>query len=101
MSKIVPTLQAVPTTSEVIPKRWLTVQEAALYLGVCPTTLRNILRRGDVRVVRRSPGSPYSIDIRDLDHYQEKRKTKLPPYRSGSHPWVAKRWKCERRRRGV
>ena len=94
---VVPSAISVP--AEVIPKRWLNVDEAAVYLGVCRGTVLNILRRGELRAVQRVAGSPYSLDIHDLDRYQESHKKLIPPYRRGSHPWVAKRWKDQRRKR--
>lgn len=72
--------------------RWLSVDQAAAYLGCSPQTIRSILHRGDLRATRLGPeGSPYLLDRIDIDRFLERRKKILPPYRKGTRPAVAKR----------
>jgi excisionase family DNA binding protein len=79
--------------------RWMSVDDAAKYLQVSPQTIRSAMRRGDLRPSRLGPrGGPYRIDRFDVDRFLERRKRTLPPYRKGSHPWVAKRWRARRER---
>ena len=87
--------------SDVSPheQRWLTVEDAALYLRVSPQTVRNVMRRGDVQASRlATSGGPYLLDRREIDSLLERRKRKLPPYRKNTHPWVAKRHAENRRK---
>ena len=76
--------------------RWLSINQAAAYVGVSAGTIRSILHRGELRASRLSAGSPYLIDQFDLDRFIERRKRIVPPYRRGSKPWVAKRHAEER-----
>jgi len=77
--------------------RWLSVEQAAEYLGCSPQTIRSILHRGELRATRLGPeGSPYLLDRLDIDRFLERRKRVLPPYRRGSKPWVKKRHAAER-----
>ncbi len=72
--------------------RWLSVEQAAEYLGCSPQTIRSILHRGELRASRLGPeGSPYLLDRLDVDRFLERRKRILPPYRKGTRPAVAKR----------
>jgi excisionase family DNA binding protein len=79
---------SVPTTEV---SRWLTVESAAAYLHVHAQTIRNAMRRGDIRASRLADAGPYLIDRFELDRLLERRKKVLGPYRKGTHPWVAKR----------
>ena len=74
-----------------VTKRWMTVGEAAKYLGCSPQTVRTVLRSGSLRASRLVDGGPYLIDRLELDRFLERRLRHLPPYRKGSKPWVAKR----------
>lgn len=77
-------------------RRWLSIQETAAYLGVSPQTIRNVLRRGELRAAQLTENGPYFIDRLDIDRLVERRKRILPAYRKGSRPWVAKRWARQR-----
>ena len=60
-------------------QRLLRVKPAAKYLGVCEDTLRNMVRRGEIRMI---PGTslrtPWLFDVRDLDQWIEKQKVGYP-----------------------
>lgn len=78
-------------------QRWLSVFQAADYLGCSPQTIRAILHRGELRASTLVSGGPYLIDRVELDRFLERHKRILPPYRRGSKPWVARRHAANRR----
>jgi len=78
--------------------RWMLISDAAVYLRVHPQTIRNALRRGDLKASRLAPGSgPFLLDRLEIDRLLERQKRILPPYRKGSRPWVARRHAANRR----
>jgi len=81
------------------PFRWLTVDEAAIYLRVSPGTIRGLIHRGELRAAR--IGTLFRLDRADLDQLMLRRKRSVAPYRRGTHPWVAKRWALQREQRAV
>ena len=82
-----------------LDRRWMSVSQAADYIGCSPQTIRTILRIGAIRASRPLSGTgPYVLDRLEIDRFLELRKRLLPPYRKGSRPWVAKRWAKRRRR---
>jgi excisionase family DNA binding protein len=58
-----------PTT-----KRLLRVKAAADYLSVSPWKLRQLIQCGRLPVVQDGDGSPFLLDVRDLDGYVERSK---------------------------
>ena len=74
--------------------RWLTIDEAALYLRVSPGHIRSLIHRQDIRAARLGPS--YRLDRVDLDVFLEKRKVFQAPYRKNTRPWVAARHAKER-----
>lgn len=71
--------------------RWISVSQAADYMGCSSQTVRTILRVGAIRASRLLAGSgPYILDRLEIDQFLERRKRVLPPYRKGSRPWVKK-----------
>ena len=58
-----------------IPKRrLLRTREAAEYLGLSPWKLRRLIQCGQLPVVQDTDGSPFMLDLRDLDGYIERNK---------------------------
>jgi excisionase family DNA binding protein len=55
-------------------KRLLRVKAAADYLSVSPWKLRQLIQCGRLPVVQDSDGSPFLLDVRDLDGYVERSK---------------------------
>lgn len=49
------------------PRRWLSQQEAAEYLGVTDRSIRNYVRRGDLKAMRVRGSRLVKIDARELD----------------------------------
>jgi excisionase family DNA binding protein len=80
--------------------RWLSVAQAAAYLGCSHQTLRRALHSGNLRATRILDGGPYLLDRADIDRYLERRKRTIAPYRVGSKPHVrkAKPWLQMKRR---
>jgi excisionase family DNA binding protein len=76
--------------------RWLTVDEAALYLRVSPGTIRTMIHNGEVKASRLGP--QFRLDRQDLDQLLTRRKRVIPPYRKGGRPWVAERHARNRKR---
>jgi excisionase family DNA binding protein len=57
-----------------IPSRLLRLKDAARYLSLSPWKLRQLIYSGVIPFVQPEPGSPYLLDLRDLDHYVETNK---------------------------
>jgi excisionase family DNA binding protein len=55
-------------------KRLLRVKAAADYLSVSPWKLRQLIQCGRLPVVQDGDGSPFLLDVRDLDGYVERSK---------------------------
>jgi excisionase family DNA binding protein len=58
-------------------RRLLRLGEAAEYLHVSPGTLRGIIQRGELRIVKLGENghSPWLLDVRDLDEWVNRTKT--------------------------
>jgi len=82
-----------------VQQRWFTINEAAIYLRCSPQTIRSLIHKGVIRASKLGDWD-YRLDRLDLDHYLEKRKRVVPPYRKGSHDWVAERHAKNRKRGG-
>ena len=62
-----------------IPKRrLLRTKEAAEYLSLSPWKLRRLIQEGRLPVVQDADGSPFLLDLRDLDSYIERNKRLTP-----------------------
>jgi excisionase family DNA binding protein len=59
---------AIPT------RRLLRTKQAAEYLNLSPWKLRQLIAYGQLPVVQAAEGSPFLLDIRDLDGYIERNK---------------------------
>jgi excisionase family DNA binding protein len=59
---------AIPT------RRLLRTKQAAEYLNLSPWKLRQLIAYGQLPVVQAEEGSPFLLDIRDLDGYIERNK---------------------------
>jgi excisionase family DNA binding protein len=60
-------------------KRLLRTRQAAEYLGVSPWTLRRLVQDGRIPVVQVGEGSPWLVDLSDLDRFIAEHK-KASPY---------------------
>jgi excisionase family DNA binding protein len=59
-------------------RRLLRTKEAAAYLGLSPWKLRRLIQVGQLPVVQDADGSPFLLDLRDLDGYIERNKRCSP-----------------------
>jgi len=55
-------------------KRLLRTREAAEYLSLSPWKIRRLIQDGRLPVVQDGEGSPFLLDVRDLDGYIERNK---------------------------
>ncbi len=55
-------------------RRLLRLKAAAEYLSLSPWKLRSLIQAGRLPVVQDSEGSPFLVDVRDLDGYVERNK---------------------------
>lgn len=62
-----PTLSDAAVRGTAPPRRWLSQAEAGDYLGVTDRTIRNMIRRGQLRGHRVRGGRLIRIDRNDLD----------------------------------
>jgi excisionase family DNA binding protein len=60
-----------------VVRRLLRTKAASEYLGVSPWTLRRLVQEGKIPVVPLTEGSPWLIDVRDLDAYIDACKRSL------------------------
>jgi hypothetical protein len=60
-------------------RRLLRLKVAAEYLSLSPGSLRRIIQRGEIMVIRPTEGErvPWLVDVRDLDVWVEKTKASL------------------------
>lgn len=66
-------------TQNAIPRRrLLRIKAAAEYLSLSPWKLRRLIQNGLLPVVQDSDGSPFLLDIRDLDGYVDRNKRLTP-----------------------
>ena len=59
--------------------RWLRMEQAAEYIGVTPTFMKTLIRKGEVAYA--VAGRRYLIDRRDLDAFLERRRQIRPQIR--------------------
>lgn len=62
-----------------IPPRMVDISEAGRYLAMGHKKVRELVQRGELAFVQDIPGrSPYLFDIRDLDQWIDRNKTRAP-----------------------
>ncbi len=62
-----------------IPKRrLLRIKDASEYLSLSPWKLRQLIQCGKLPVVQDTDGSPFLLDMRDLDGFVERSKRTSP-----------------------
>ncbi|MFB3923862.1 MAG: helix-turn-helix domain-containing protein [Terriglobia bacterium] len=66
------------TTGSKAGKRLLKLKDAAEYLGVGKTKMRQLAREGDIPFIQEAKGYSIRFDIRDLDLYIERMKRISP-----------------------
>ena len=59
-----------------VPKRYLTQREAVRYTGTSPTTINKWVNKEGLPVIIFEENSRPKYDIKDLDEWMEKHKTK-------------------------
>jgi excisionase family DNA binding protein len=59
-------------------RRLLRLKAAAQYLSLSPWKLRRLIQEGRLPVVQDADGSPFLLDVRDLDGYVERNKRITP-----------------------
>jgi Helix-turn-helix domain len=61
------------------PRRALRLKAAGEYLSVSPGTIRTLIQRGELAIVRicENDHAPWLVDQKDLDALIERRKTTL------------------------
>lgn len=59
-------------------RRLLRLKVAAEYLSLSPWKLRSLIQDRRLPVVQDSEGSPFLLDVRDLDGYVERNKRATP-----------------------
>jgi len=87
------------TTPSEVDRRWLTTDEAALYLRCSPQTIRSLIHRRELRASRL--GQDFRLDRADLDRLLERRKQFHKPYAVGTHPAVTARHAANRQKRAA
>ena len=85
------------TTPSEADRRWLTTDEAALYLRCSPQTIRSLIHRRELPASRL--GQDFRLDRNDLDRLLERRKQLHKPYATGTHKWVSQRHAENRQKR--
>jgi len=55
-------------------RRLFRLKAAAEYLSMSPWKLRRLIQDGHLAVVQDTDGSPFLLDVRDLDAYVERNK---------------------------
>jgi excisionase family DNA binding protein len=60
--------------SNPVPKRLLTIKEAAQYLSLSVYSVREMIWRGVFPYIKREGGRKYLLDIRDLDEFIDSQK---------------------------
>jgi excisionase family DNA binding protein len=59
-------------------RRLIRLKAAAEYLSLSPWKIRSLIQAGRLPVVQDSEGSPFLLDVRDLDGYVERNKRAIP-----------------------
>lgn len=71
--------QSVILSAASIPKRrLLRIKAASEYLSLSPWKLRQLIQCGKLPVVQDTDGSPFLLDVRDLDGWLERSKRTIP-----------------------
>ena len=74
-----PSDQTVILSASSIPKRrLLRIKAASDYLSLSPWKLRQLIQCGKLPVVQDTEGSPFLLDVRDLDGWLERSKRTIP-----------------------
>lgn len=60
-------------------RRLLKLKAAGEYLSMSPWKVRQLIWAGKLPVVQDGEGSPFLLDVADLDRYVEKTKHTFPP----------------------
>jgi len=63
--------------SERVEPRALKTNDAAMYLGISPWKLRNLVQSGEISYISGEGTSPWLFDKQELDRWIESRKQKL------------------------
>ncbi len=59
-------------------RRLLRLKDGAQYLSLSPGSLRRLIQAGELQVIRLADtGAPWLVDVRDLDGWIERTKTRL------------------------
>jgi excisionase family DNA binding protein len=73
------TSQTMFLSAAAIPKRrLLRIKDASEYLSLSPWKLRQLIQCGKLPVVQDTDGSPFLLDLRDLDGFVERSKRTSP-----------------------
>lgn len=67
-----------PNGGSVSRRRLLRTKEAAEYLSISPWKLRRLIQDGRLPVVQDGEGSPFLLDVHDLDGYIDRNKRISP-----------------------
>jgi len=59
------------------PGRLLRLKSAADYLSLSTWTLRAIIQRGEIPIIKYGNNAPWLIDIRDLDSWVDRHRESL------------------------
>jgi len=71
--------QTIVLSAAAIPKRrLLRIKDASEYLSLSPWKLRQLIQCGKLPVVQDTDGSPFLVDVRDLDGWLERSKRTIP-----------------------
>lgn len=62
------------SASAISRRRLMRIKEASTYLSLSPWKLRQLVQSGKLPVVQDTEGSPFLLDVRDLDGYVERSK---------------------------
>ena len=65
------------TKPQPISRRLLRLKPAADYVSLSYWTLRRMIQEGELPVVQTGANAPWLVDVRDLDFWIEKNKTRL------------------------
>jgi len=71
--------QTLILSASAIPRRrLLRIKQASEYLSLSPWKLRQLIQCGKLPVVQDTDGSPFLLDVRDLDGWLERCKRTVP-----------------------
>lgn len=66
------------SASAIPNRRLLRIKQASEYLSLSPWKLRQLIQCGKLPVVQDTDGSPFLLDVRDLDGFVERNKRVSP-----------------------